>query len=79
MTAVRLGRCPKKDRPSSSSFFVLPHSASGAVDVDKQVKMEQMVLSIHDAFKAAVRDYDSMAAQLRPAEVSHVQVVVVLV
>ncbi|KAL8586171.1 hypothetical protein ACOMHN_057733 [Nucella lapillus] len=66
--AVRLGRCPKKDRPSSNSFFVLPQSASGAVDVDKQVKMEQMVLSIHDAFKRAVRDYDTVAANIRPQE-----------
>ncbi|XP_076446100.1 uncharacterized protein LOC143283717 [Babylonia areolata] len=67
--AVRLGRCPKKDRPSSNSFFVLPQSASGAVDVDKQVKMEQMVLSIHDAFKSAVRDYDAVAANISPQEV----------
>lgn len=67
--AVRLGRCPKKDRPSSNSFFVLPQSASGAVDIDKQVKTEQMVLAIHDAFKAAVLDYDAIAKQLSPEEV----------
>ena len=67
---MRLGRCPKKDRPSSSSFFVLPQSASGAVDVDKQVKMEQLVLSIHDAFKGAISSFDAMAATLRESQVT---------
>nr|KAG5703812.1 hypothetical protein BaRGS_031446 [Batillaria attramentaria] len=70
--AVRLGRCPKKDRPSSNSFFVLPQSASGAVDVDKQVKTEQMVLAIHDAFRAARRQYDTVALHLAPAEMAEV-------
>lgn len=70
--AVRLGRCPKKDRPSSNSFFVLPQSASGAVDVDKQVKTEQMVLAIHDAFRAARRQYDAVARHLAPPQMCEV-------
>jgi hypothetical protein len=48
---------------------VLPQSASGAVDVDKQVKMEQMVLSIHDAYKAGIKSYDKLAATFKPTQV----------
>ncbi|XP_041374323.1 uncharacterized protein LOC121387341 isoform X2 [Gigantopelta aegis] len=67
--AVRLGRCPKKDRPASSHFFVLPQNSSGSVDVDKQVKNEQMVLNIHGAFKLAAKVYDEVSKYLSPDEV----------
>ncbi|BFZ21843.1 hypothetical protein BsWGS_24882 [Bradybaena similaris] len=58
--AVRLGRCPKKARPSSSSFFMLPQTQHGHVDLDRQLKTEQMVLYIHEAYKHAVRDYGTI-------------------
>lgn len=70
LSAVRLGRCPKKDRPSSANFFVLPQNQSGAVDVDKQVKNEQMVLCIHDAFKSASKEFDRVSKDVAPVEVS---------
>ncbi|XP_046554792.1 nuclear hormone receptor E75-like [Haliotis rubra] len=66
--SVRLGRCPKKDRPSSANFFVLPQNQSGAVDVDKQVKNEQMVLCIHDAFKSASKEFSRVSSEAAPAE-----------
>ncbi|KAH9499133.1 Ecdysone-induced protein 75B, isoform B [Bulinus truncatus] len=56
--AVRLGRCPKKSRPSSNSFFRLPQTQQGHVDLDKQLKTEQMVLYIHEAYKHSVKMYD---------------------
>ncbi|KAK6166069.1 hypothetical protein SNE40_022847 [Patella caerulea] len=71
--SVRLGRCPKKDRPGSNCFFVLPQNQNGAVDVDKQVKTEQMILSIHDAFKSAVKEFDRVAGELSPKEVVHLK------
>ncbi|ESP00830.1 hypothetical protein LOTGIDRAFT_238472 [Lottia gigantea] len=71
--SVRLGRCPKKDRPASNSFFVLPQNQSGAVDIDKQVKTEQMILSIHDAFKLAVKEFDRVAFELSPSEIVKLQ------
>ncbi|XP_059145624.1 uncharacterized protein LOC131932738 [Physella acuta] len=57
--AVRLGRCPKKARPSSSSFFMLPQTQHGHVDLDKQLKIEQMVLYIHEAYRSAVKNYNA--------------------
>ncbi|XP_021370913.1 peroxisome proliferator-activated receptor alpha-like [Mizuhopecten yessoensis] len=60
---VRLGRCPKKDKPSKTKFFKLPQTSHGSVDVDKQIKSEQMVLTIHDAFKAAFRSFEIYCAR----------------
>lgn len=57
--AVRLGRCPKKSRPSSSSFFMLPQTQHGHVDLDRQLKTEQMVLYIHESYRSAVLSYGS--------------------
>ncbi|RUS87837.1 hypothetical protein EGW08_004370 [Elysia chlorotica] len=59
--AVRLGRCPKKARPESSSFFMLPKTQHGGVDLDKQLKTEQMVLYIHEAYKTALRGYGNIS------------------
>ncbi|GFO26703.1 peroxisome proliferator-activated receptor gamma [Plakobranchus ocellatus] len=58
--AVRLGRCPKKARPESSSFFMLPKTQHGGVDLDKQLKTEQMILYIHEAYKTALRGYGDL-------------------
>ncbi|KAK3083200.1 hypothetical protein FSP39_016581 [Pinctada imbricata] len=52
--AVRLGRCPKKDKPKRLDFFKLPKNQQGTVDVDKQIKSEQMVLNIHNSFRMAL-------------------------
>ncbi|XP_061184678.1 ecdysone-inducible protein E75-like [Saccostrea echinata] len=54
--AVRLGRCPKKDKPKKMDFFKLPQNKHGKVDIDKQIRSEQMVLTIHDAFRTAIKD-----------------------
>lgn len=54
--AVRLGRCPKKDKPKKMDFFKLPQNKHGKVDIDKQIRSEQMVLTIHDAFRTALKD-----------------------
>lgn len=59
--AVRLGRCPKKARPESSSFFMLPKTQHGGVDLDKQLKTEQMVLYIHEAYKTALRGFGDLS------------------
>ncbi|CAH1789587.1 unnamed protein product [Owenia fusiformis] len=49
--AVRLGRCPKKDRPRISTRISLPQCENGLVDIEVQSRTEQMVLNIHQAFK----------------------------
>lgn len=57
--AVRLGRRPKKDRPSKTSFMYLPQDSSS--DLDRQVRTEQMVLTVHAAYKKACEDYEEFA------------------
>lgn len=37
-------------------FFKLPQNKHGKVDIDKQIRSEQMVLTIHDAFRTAIKD-----------------------
>ncbi|XP_005105182.1 uncharacterized protein LOC101863045 [Aplysia californica] len=71
--AVRLGRCPKKDRPASSSFFMLPKTQHGGVDIDKQVKTEQMVLYIHDAFKQALKEFETIAEWMFHADKDEIE------
>lgn len=71
-TAVRLGRCPKKDKPKRSNFFKLPQNQNGAVDVDKQIRTEQMVLTIHDAFRAARKDFDIFSHQFAHEQVCYI-------
>uniref|UniRef100_A0A182Z698 Peroxisome proliferator-activated receptor alpha-like n=1 Tax=Biomphalaria glabrata TaxID=6526 RepID=A0A182Z698_BIOGL len=56
--AVRLGRCPKKSRPSSNSFFRLPQTQQGHVDLDRQLKTEQMVLYVHEAYKYSIKLFE---------------------
>lgn len=58
-----LAGVPKKDKPKRSNFFKLPQNQNGAVDVDKQIRTEQMVLTIHDAFRAARKDFDIFSHQ----------------
>lgn len=57
--AVRLGRCPKKDRPSKSSFMYMPQNDT--LDLDRQVRTEQMVLTVHDAYRKACLDFDEFS------------------
>ena len=54
ISAVRLGRCPKKDKPRRLDFFKLPQNQQGKVDIDKQIKSEQMILTIHESFRTAL-------------------------
>ncbi|XP_076458157.1 uncharacterized protein LOC143291902 [Babylonia areolata] len=63
-SAVRLGRRPMKDRPNKRHFVVLPLSCGGRVDLDRQTKVEHMVLCIHEAFSAAVALVDSFTVTL---------------
>lgn len=58
--AVRLGRCPKKDRPSKTSFMYMPRESTS--DLDRQVRTEQMVLTVHAAFRKACEDFEDFAA-----------------
>ncbi|XP_060591813.1 ecdysone-inducible protein E75-like [Ruditapes philippinarum] len=58
--AVRLGRCPKKDRPAKTSFMYMPRDST--TDLDRQVRTEQMVLTVHAAFRKACEDFDDFAA-----------------
>ncbi|KAL3855022.1 hypothetical protein ACJMK2_014253 [Sinanodonta woodiana] len=62
--AVRLGRCPKKDRPSKSSFMYMP--SNGTFYLDRQVRTEQLVLTIHDAYRKASAMYDEFAMRINP-------------
>ena len=59
ISAVRLGRCPKKDRPSKSSFMYMPQNDT--LDLDRQVRTEQMVLTVHDAYRKACQDFDEFS------------------
>lgn len=68
-TGVRLGRCPKKDKPAKSNFFKLPQNAFGSVDVDKQIKTEQMILTIHEAFRNACTSFNKYSSQFDLEEV----------
>ncbi|CAL1534507.1 unnamed protein product [Lymnaea stagnalis] len=69
--AVRLGRCPKKSRPSSSSFFMLPQTQHGHVDLDRQT--EQMVLYIHESYRSALRTFGLVAFTMQPQEIERCQ------
>ena len=68
--AVRLGRCPKKDRPAKSTFMYMPQNDT--LDLDRQVRTEQMVLTVHDAFRKACQDFDDFSALFLGPEVSYV-------
>ncbi|PIK59565.1 putative nuclear receptor subfamily 1 group D member 1 [Apostichopus japonicus] len=58
--AVRLGRCPKKCKPKGTRVPTSPKSptssASSKMEDDLQMKMEHLILSIHDAQKKTVWD-----------------------
>lgn len=58
--AVRLGRCPKKDRPAKTSFMFMPQGST--LDMDRQVRTEQMVLTVHAAYRKACDDFDDFSA-----------------
>ena len=67
ITAVRLGRCPKKDRPSKSSFVYMPQE--NTIDLDRQVRTEQMVLTVHAAYKKACEYFNDITKLLDKDEV----------
>ncbi|XP_022093948.1 nuclear receptor subfamily 1 group D member 2-like isoform X1 [Acanthaster planci] len=57
--AVRLGRCPKKCKPQGMPIPSPPKSPSGEYIVnpeESQMKMEQLILSIHEAQKKTLWD-----------------------
>ncbi|KAH3695223.1 hypothetical protein DPMN_082680 [Dreissena polymorpha] len=58
--AVRLGRCPKKDRPAKTSFLYMPGHSS--LELDRQLRTEQLVLTVHAAYQKACEDFDHIAA-----------------
>ncbi|XP_052812171.1 ecdysone-inducible protein E75-like [Mya arenaria] len=58
--AVRLGRCPKKDRPAKASFMYMPQDSTN--ELDRQVRTEQMVLTVHAAYRKACEDFDDFSA-----------------
>ncbi|XP_052236815.1 nuclear hormone receptor E75-like isoform X2 [Dreissena polymorpha] len=58
--AVRLGRCPKKDRPAKTSFLYMPGHSS--LELDRQLRTEQLVLTVHAAYRKACEDFDHFAA-----------------
>ena len=58
--AVRLGRCPKKDKPAVCSMVQLPHNEAGVVDMERQVRLEQMVLTVHDAYRYSTAELDDV-------------------
>lgn len=70
--AVRLGRCPKKDKPSRFNFFKLPEGAVGT-DVEKQIRTEQMILCIHEAFRGARKEFDLFTSKYNVASITPVQ------
>ncbi|CAC5399797.1 unnamed protein product [Mytilus coruscus] len=70
--SVRLGRCPKKDKPSRFNFFKLPQGAVGT-DVEKQIRTEQMILCIHEAFRGARKEFDLFTDKYSAAPIIPVQ------
>ena len=59
ISAVRLGRCPKKDRPAKTSFMYMPQDST--IDLDRQVRTEQMVLTVHAAYRKSCDDFDEFS------------------
>lgn len=70
--AVRLGRCPKKDKPSRFNFFKLPEGSVGT-DVEKQIRTEQMILCIHEAFRGAQKEFNLFTDKYSISAITPVQ------
>lgn len=51
--AVRLGRCPKKDRPSRFNLFKHTSQNPESVDSEKQLRTEELILRLHESFRRA--------------------------
>ena len=68
-SAVRLGRCPKKEKPASSHMLALPQDREGGLDVEKQASLEQMVLNVHEAFRKATTHFQDYLALQKKGEV----------
>ncbi len=65
--AVRLGRCPKKEKPHVSLMVALPQDDAGSIDLERQSSLEQMVLHIHESFqKASIEFYRLVQPQSSP-------------
>lgn len=73
--AVRLGRCPKKDKPSRFNLFKTTNTTNmvDAVDMDKQIKTEQLILTIHDSFRSANKEFDLMTYRYQKSQAVEVQ------
>jgi len=68
-SAVRLGRCPKKDRPAKTSFMYMPQDSTS--ELDRQVRTEQMVLTVHAAYRKSCEDFDDFSALFQDKQVGH--------
>lgn len=70
--AVRLGRCPKKCKPKGTlqhaSSPKSPTSGSSTKEDDVQMKMEQLILTIHEAQKNTLWDRDIFSKTSREAK-----------
>ncbi|KAL8564327.1 hypothetical protein ACOMHN_004384 [Nucella lapillus] len=70
---VRLGRRALKDKPNNRNFVLLPHSSSGQLDMQRQTKVEQLVLCGHEAYRTAMDLMDSLASQHTSAQIREIR------
>ncbi len=69
--AVRLGRCPKKEKPHTSLMVSLPQDDAGSIDLERQSSLEQMVLNIHESFQKANAEFYRQVQSMIPTEVRY--------
>ena len=69
VVAVRLGRCPKKEKPHTSLMVPLPQDDAGSIDLERQSSLEQMVLHIHESFQKANMEFYKLVQNTIPQEV----------
>ncbi|XP_063412689.1 ecdysone-inducible protein E75-like isoform X2 [Mytilus trossulus] len=72
--AVRLGRCPKKDKPSRFNLFKISSNENhDRIDIDKQIKTEELILKIHDSFMAANKEFHALTCRYQQSKVLEVK------
>lgn len=70
LSAVRLGRCPKKDKPSRFNLFKLTTSKNPeSVDSDKQYRTEELILKLHESFRRANIKFDESISRYQGCQV----------
>ncbi|XP_052103132.1 ecdysone-induced protein 75B-like [Mytilus californianus] len=70
--AVRLGRCPKKDKPSRFNLFKISNENHDKIDIDKQIRTEELILKIHDSFMAANKEFHALTCRYQQSKVLEV-------